>query len=106
MLTTEIEQEYKNLLFGTSARYSSFMQNIDLVFLALDETGILETGLTNFRAENDGGNWVIDQRFGYRINENHRLSVIAKNVFNKTFATRPLKIEPNRKISFQYALTF
>lgn len=106
LLRSDIELEYKNILFGTSARYSSFMQNIDLVFLTLDDAGILQTGLNDFRTENDGGNWVIDQRLGYQINAKHKLSVIAKNVFNKAFATRPLKIEPNRKISFQYALTF
>ncbi|MGH1364066.1 MAG: TonB-dependent receptor [Calditrichia bacterium] len=105
LLRADIDLEYNGLLFGTSARFNSFMNNIDRVFLDLDDTGLLRTGLNDWRAENDGGNWVIDQRIGYKISQRHQVSIIAKNIFNKAYATRPLKIEPNRKISFQYALT-
>ena len=48
----------------------------------------------------------MDLRLSYSIgaNDNHKLSVVAKNFMNSTYSLRPLKIEAPRSIVFQYSL--
>lgn len=100
--------DYDNVFIGISGRYNSFMQNIDKIFEELDTTSIdvlnLGYGLVNWRQNNNKGDFVLDARVGYRITENAKIALIFSNVFNRSYAIRPLAIEAPRLINVQLSV--
>jgi outer membrane receptor protein involved in Fe transport len=103
----DIEINWKNLSFGLSSRYNSFMKNIDKVFEdpIVGETYILP-GLKKYRQNNRKGNLVFDFRVGYKLNDNFRIGLIANNVFNEEYMTRPGDIQPPRNFMLQLQMKF
>ncbi len=92
---------------GISARYNSYMQNIDKAFTDLEsiEFANFQPGLTKWRAEHTTGDYIFDLRIGYEIKGRHRLAIIINNVLNREYAIRPLAIEEPRMSMLQYTLT-
>lgn len=86
--------------FGLSARYNSFMENIDAVFESLIP------GVEDYRSRHDYGDWVFDGRFGYSFTGNVDFWFICDNLFNHEYMGRPADMMPPRtytfKISFHY----
>jgi len=87
---------------GVSYRYNSFMQNIDLAFLLLDDL-IFKTGLADFRDTQRNGTHIVDARIGFSITPESRLSLIVNNVMNEAYSMRPLFADPPRFFLIQYA---
>jgi iron complex outermembrane receptor protein len=98
----DIEVNYKKMSFGVSCRYNSFMKNIDLVFEEpiAGSTYILP-GLKAYREKYNQGNLVFDVRLGYKFNEKMRLGLIANNLFNAEYTSRPGDIQPPRNFLMQ-----
>lgn len=92
------ETGYKNWYFGVSARYYSFMENIDKLF----EVAI--PGVKNYRDHNQEGDWIFDARLGYQLNKETTLSFIVKNLSNEEWMTRPADIQPQRSFTLQAAI--
>jgi len=88
-----------------SARYTSFMDNIDRIFEFLDDLNNIN-GLRSYRERRQNGDWVFDARFGYGLSDKSRLSLVVNNVLNREYALRPLSAEPMRLFILQYNVTF
>ncbi len=102
----DIEVNYKKMSFGVSCRYNSFMKNIDLVFEedldpAINSEVFILPGLKEYREKYNKGSLVIDFRLGYKFNEKIRLGLIANNLFNAEYSSRPGDIQPPRNFLVQ-----
>lgn len=110
LIRLDVEAEYSKFNLGASVRYNSRMQNIDKIFVLLDEfelfpgESLLPSGISQWRKEKDTGDYVIDTRFGWHFTKTQKVSVVVSNVLNREYAIRPLAIEPGRVVVFQYAL--
>jgi len=102
----DVEFTWKMLSLGVSFRYNSYMQNIDRAFQILEDANILSVGISDFRAEHNKGDYVIDLRFACQITKSSRLSLIVNNVANRVYALRPGKVEAPRSFVIQYAYQF
>ena len=103
----DIEVNYNAFSFGVSSRYNSFMNNIDKVFEEpiAGSTYILP-GLKAYRQKYNKGNLVFDVRFGYKINDQYRIGLIANNILNAEYTTRPGDIQPPRNYMVQLQMKF
>jgi len=95
MFKLDTETGYKKFYVGLSARYYSFMENIDKIF----EVAI--PGVKIFRATHDDGDWIFDARLGFMMNDKLTLSAIVKNFTNHEWATRPADLQPPRSFVMQ-----
>jgi iron complex outermembrane receptor protein len=107
LVKADIEANWRKFSFGISNRYSSFMRNIDRVFEEpiAGNTYILP-GLKEYRQKFNKGNLVFDVRIGYKINDNFRVGLIANNVFNAEYSSRPGDIQPPRNFMAQLQMKF
>lgn len=109
----KVDVEFKIFRFGVgfSYRYYSRMQNIDKAFNDLEtltsntDPYLYPIKATNYWRSHDGFH-IVDARVSYKINEKHRVSVVANNLFNVDYSLRPMKIEAPRTTSIQYVYTF
>jgi outer membrane cobalamin receptor len=106
----DAEAVYEDFLLGASVRYNSRLQNIDKIFVLLDDLGAQyptifpSWGLSDWRAEKTTGDYVIDCRAGYNFTKTQRFSIVVSNLLNREYAIRPLAVEPGRQVVFQYQL--
>ncbi len=89
------ETTYKRFTLGLTARYYSFMENIDRVF-----EGVIP-GVKKYRANNTNGDWVFDANLTVKMIKNMRVGFVAKNLFNHEFVTRPADMQPPRSFTVQ-----
>ena len=103
----DIEVNYKKYSTGFSIRYGGFMRNIDKVFEEpiAGSTYILP-GLKEYREIYNKGNFVVDLRLGYKLNDNYRLGFMVNNLFNSEYTSRPGDIQPPRNFSLQVQMKF
>jgi outer membrane cobalamin receptor len=109
LVRADVQASYKEWSVGVSARYNSYMQNIDKIFIDLDDPDffpVIPFGIINWRAKHQGGDHVIDARISYRYKEIHKFAFIANNALNREYAIRPLTIESPRTMVFQYTIEF
>jgi len=107
----DIEANYRRFSFGISMRYNSFMKNIDRIFEddadpSVNSEVYILPGLKQYREKYNKGNLVFDVRLGYKINENFRVGLIANNVFNAEYSSRPGDIQPPRNFMAQLQMKF
>ena len=95
----DVEIVYKKISFGTSFRYNDFMQNIDAIFA--DETifGKLIPGIPEARENGKKGDFIIDSRFYYQINNYIKSGLVINNLLNKEYMNRPANMMPPRTIA-------
>lgn len=109
----DVEVNYKKYSVGFSARYNSFMENIDRLFeISAEEflfgsvppegegTFILP-GNREYRQRFDRGNLVFDARIGYKLNDTYRFGFIVNNVLNQEYVSRPGDIQAPRHFMVQ-----
>lgn len=112
LVKADIEVTYRRISVGGSARYYSFMENIDKTFYDLDKIqgtnidGVLPTGITEYREKNNNGSLVFDARISYRFAEKFTVALISNNIANLEYTLRPLKIESPRTIALQLSAKF
>lgn len=107
----DIEAKYKNVSLGFSARYNSFMSNIDKAFEdgidVVDGSNIqILTGLKDYRERNNKGAVVFDARAGYEFKDNYRLGFVINNVLNAEYVTRPGDVRAPRTFILQLQAKF
>tara|TARA_B100001287_G_scaffold275545_1_gene283404 strand:- start:18069 stop:20354 length:2286 start_codon:yes stop_codon:yes gene_type:complete len=106
----DIQASYKKFFVGFSCRYNSYMQNIDRVFEQnLDPSGgelYILPGLAEYRAKYNKGNFIVDTRMGYKINDAMKINFIANNLLNAEYVTRPGDIQPPRSFVLQLQFQF
>lgn len=107
----DVEAKWKGISLGFSARYSSFMSNIDRTF----EEGVefidgsvvpILAGLKEYRAENNKGALVFDARIGYEFLEHYRVGFVVNNLLNKEYVTRPGDVQAPRTFILQVQFKF
>jgi len=101
----DIEAEWKGMSIGFSARYNSFMTNIDRTFVegieVLGETTPILAGLKEYREKNNAGSLVFDFRMGYKFKEHYRLGFVINNILNTEYVTRPGDVRAPRTFMLQ-----
>ena len=103
--TAKLDIEVINKIFsqGISMRYSSFMKNVDKIFtspaFAMVVPGVNESRLNSLK-----GDFIMDYRLSYNLNEKMTLSFIINNIFNKIYQSRPCSMMPMRNMSCQFRI--
>jgi len=97
----DIQVTWKNMGFGVSGRYYSFMKNIDRFFYSFDRPGYLTTGITDYRNEFDDPNLIFDARISYEFKKHFKFAIVIDNLLNKEYSLRPITIEPPRTTMLQ-----
>jgi len=97
----DAEATYKSFSLGLSVRYYSFMRNIDKTFYDIDQTGILPTGIIQYRKDHHDGTWVTDARMSYAFAKHYKAAIVVNNLFNAQYSLRPVKSDPMRTIAIQ-----
>lgn len=98
-LKADIEASYKKFTLGIAFIYNSNMVNIPSI-----QTGFY--GITEYRKLDDDGYILFDTRIRYNFTEKIKVSLIAKNLFNETYSTRPGMLENPRYFTIQYQHQF
>ncbi|MDG1333348.1 MAG: TonB-dependent receptor [Crocinitomicaceae bacterium] len=103
----DVEATWKGISIGVSARYNSYMNNIDAIFEGeiVDGLSILP-GLKEYREENNRGSFVVDFRTGYSFAEHYRVGFIINNLLNAEYVTRPGDIQAPRSFIVQLQMKF
>ncbi len=103
----DVEANYLKYSSGFSFRYNSFMENIDLVFeQPIAGSTYILPGLLEYRNKFNKGVFVIDFRLGYKLNDNFRIGLIANNIFNAEYSSRPGDIQAPRNFMAQLQMKF
>ena len=103
----DVEANYLKYSSGFSFRYNSFMENIDLVFeQPIAGSTYILPGLLEYRKKFNKGVFVIDFRLGYKLNDNFRIGLIANNIFNAEYSSRPGDIQAPRNFMAQLQMKF
>ncbi|MBL8000381.1 MAG: TonB-dependent receptor [Flavobacteriales bacterium] len=102
----DVQAKYKRFAPGLSVRYNSHVRNIDKAFVDLDEKPpfVLPTGVGEWMRTHTTGDWIVDARLGYDLNDAVRVAFLVNNLTNEVYSIRPLSIEAPR--SFQVMLTY
>jgi len=109
MWKMDVECSYHNLTVGMSARYYSFMENVDAAFQ--DEyfpgSGVYAIpGVKRYREQNNDGDWVYDARVSYKVQQKVTIACVVKNCFNHEYATRPADLQAPRTYNLQMSVNF
>ncbi|MFM8959144.1 MAG: TonB-dependent receptor [Bacteroidota bacterium] len=80
---------------GINLRYNSFMLKIDDIFYSFIP------GTAEFRQQNNQGDWIVDLRAAYQIQQHFKLSVLVRNAFNRAYAIVPGNLGPPRAFLLQ-----
>ena len=100
----DIEIIYKKISFGASARYNSFMKNIDFIFTQLGSENGPIPGINDAREKFKDGDLIIDIRAGYQMTKTARLGFIVNNLLNREYMSRPANMMPPRTFAMQLTL--
>ena len=104
----DIELNIHAFTIGFSAKYFSRIENLDKAIEDFEETtkaagGSIQPILyMDYFYSHNKGQWIMDMRASYKINDHHELSLISNNFLNKSYSLRPLKAEAMRNIMVQY----
>jgi len=102
----DVQATYKAFSVGVSARYNSYMQNIDAIFEQSIAGQFLLPGLKEYREKYNKGALVFDTRFSYAFKEQLKINLIANNLFNAEYVSRPGDIQPPRNFIIQLQVGF
>jgi len=94
----DLEIIHKKTSLGTSFRYNDFMKNIDAIF-ADEFFSWLVPGIPEARENGKNGDFIIDSRFYYQINNYFKTGIVINNLLNKEYMNRPANMMPARTIA-------
>ena len=94
----DLEIIHKKISLGTSFRYNDFMKNIDAIF-ADEFFSWLVPGIPEARENGKNGDFIIDSRFYYQINNYFKTGIVINNLLNKEYMNRPANMMPPRTIA-------
>ena len=104
LLKFDIQADTEHMSFGVSARYNSFMRNVDGIFESDVFNGpgaLIDFGITDSRQKFLDGDLIFDTRFSVKINSNITISAIIDNFYNVEYQFRPAYIGPPRTFTFK-----
>lgn len=93
-----------NVSIGGTYRYYSFMKSVDKIFYQVDP--LFGWGAVEFREQNNQGDHVFDLRGAVDLTEQIKLGIVVKNIANRVYALRPLKINAPRTTQLQLTVQF
>jgi iron complex outermembrane receptor protein len=96
----DAELTYKKFSLGTSFRYNDFMKNIDAAFVSPLLAGYIPD-IIESRSKFINGDFIVDIRTSYQLNDITKISLIVNNLLNKEYMTRPATMMPPRTIALQ-----
>jgi outer membrane cobalamin receptor len=105
----DVELEYKKYALGIGYRYNSFVRAVDSTFVNGNFPGTAGAAfgsVEQWRQQHPNGDFFIDGRFSYEVNNYSKIAFICKNVLNRVAMIRPGDIAPPRSLVLQYTLTF
>ena len=102
-LVFTIMKKYKLSVAGTY-RYYSYMKNVDKIFYQVDP--LFGWGAVEFREDHNQGDHVFDLRGAIELSEQVKLGISVKNLANRVYALRPLKVNAPRTTQLQLTVTF
>lgn len=97
---------YKKYTLGASLRYNDFMQNVDKIFtedFIGGDNGMIP-GINTARKQFENGDFIIDGRIAYNLNDNFRLGFIVNNILNREYMSRPADMEIPRTYAVQLSI--
>lgn len=98
----------KHFAIGGSFKYYSKIQNMDGVIEEFENATegpfIQNIRYMDYFKDNQKGQWIVDARVSYSLNEKHKIALISANLLNNSYSLRPLKIEKPRTVMVQYTL--
>ena len=98
----DVELNRPKWMVGASIRYTSFMENIDNIFVSpLFEIAFPGFGVGYYREHHHKGDAIVDFRSAWKFKQGMELSFVVKNVFNYIYMQRPADMQPPR----QFVLT-
>ncbi len=107
LVKADVEATWKGISIGMSARYNSYMSNIDAIFEGEIIPGLsILPGLKEYREKNNKGAFVMDFRTGYKFAEHYRVGFIVNNILNAEYVTRPGDIQAPRSFIVQLQMKF
>lgn len=110
----DVEVSFKGFAVGYTIKYFSKMENLDRAIIdfenvTLNTGGTLQPVLfSEFYEQNNNGNIIMDLRVSYGLGKKykHKISIVCKNLTNRLYSLRPLKIEAMRSTVLQYTFSF
>lgn len=107
----DIELKWKGVSLGFSARYNSYMSNIDKTFVEgvpLADGSVVQIlpGLKDYRELNNTGLVVFDLRLGYEFMKHYRVGFMVNNLLNTEYVSRPGDVQAPRNFILQLQLKF
>jgi outer membrane receptor protein involved in Fe transport len=63
-------------------------------------------GLKDFQEAAGKGFWVHNIRTSYKVSQHFTLAFLVNNVANKTYASRPARLDPTRSFNMQMQFVF
>lgn len=99
-IKSDVEFGYKKVKFGLSARYNSYMENVDRFFLDAFP------GVREYREKNKQGDVVVDTRLSYQVLQTTKVSFIVNNLLNHEYESRPMDMQPPRVFAVQLMVKF
>lgn len=106
LVKADLALEYKGWTLGMSARYTSYMKNIDKVFETSSGGVEILPGLKEYRQEHNKGVPVFDVRLMKEFQKKYSLSLLVNNLFNVEYMTRPGDIQSPRTFVVQFRYVF
>ncbi len=101
----DIQFDKKGWSVGLSARYNSFIENIDKAFVSFP-INLFITGIQNRRMLQNKGNLIFDVRLSKTFKENYKINLICNNLLNQIVMERPADLRPPRFVSLQVVVLF
>jgi len=101
----DAEAIYDKFSLGTTITYTSFPEKFSTLFLVA--IAFLTQDLDGFQKygeEHAKGDWIVNARLGYQINDKLRFGFVVNNMSNREYFLRPGKLEAPR--SYQVQLRF
>jgi len=97
----DLEINYNKFSLGSSFRYNDFMKNIDWIFtsIAFEQTTV--TGINEAREKFKNGDFIVDFRTSYQLNNITKISLVINNLLNREYMSRPANMMPPRTIALQ-----
>ncbi len=106
MFKGDLEFGYKKFAIGLSVRYTSYMKNIDKLFVHPFWGSQISPGVTHYRQSYKSGDTIYDLRMSCQVTENAKLSLIVKNLTNHLYMQRPTDMQPPRIFMVQVGINF
>lgn len=100
LFKSDLQVDLGSWSFGTSIRHNDFMANVDQIFIDPVFSQFIP-GVADAREAQPSGDWIIDVRIKYEVNEMISVSFISGNVTNREYYPRPALAASPRTFALQ-----